>query len=164
MLATILLMAGLLPIDGNPTPGVPIILDVSQIQPWMVVLGGIASFLGALGLSPAPWLLGLATGKIQFTSQANAAHQRELDARDEAHEKEVSNLKQYHKDVFDTQVQRYADLTAAKDLIDEALEKQTARANTANDALAQAAVAIEAGNHIIAEFTQAAREVSVDGP
>lgn len=143
-----------------PTPDqTEVLIDVSNVQ-WWQYIGGI---LGALGLSPAPWILGLATGKIQFTTQADAQHARELEAREEAYAKEVANLKAYHDAVSAAKDTRYSDLEQANAKNIEAAEVQRVRADAATQALSQATQAIEAANHIIGEFTQASKEVSVNG-
>ena len=44
------------------------VIDLLDLQWWQIVVG----LVGVLGFSPAPWILGLATNKLQFTSTADA--------------------------------------------------------------------------------------------
>ena len=116
---------------------------------WWQTLGVIVA---ATGLSPAPWILGLAIGRIQFTKAADAAHERELKAREETNE-----LLMQVKD------QRYADLEAANQRTIEVAEVQRQRADAMTDALSQSTDALLVTNHILTEFTRAAKEVTSDG-
>jgi hypothetical protein len=147
-------------IAPSPNGDTSVLIDIADVQWWQY----IGAMLGALGLSPAPWILGLAMGRIQFTTQADKQHARELAQRDEAYEKEVANLKAYHDAVSAAKDTRYSDLEQANEKNIEAAEAQRVRADAATEALSQATRAIEAANHIIGEFTQASKEVSVNGP
>lgn len=133
--------------------------DLLDIQWWQAVLG----LVGVLGLSPAPWILGLATGKIQFTTVADQAHARELAARKEAWDEEKVNLVSYHNTLMQNKDQRYTDLEAsnAKDL--EAGEQHRQRADRMTDALSESTKIAEYTNTILTEFAKAAREATPDG-
>lgn len=140
-------------LDVGGIPNFPTIeIDPFNLAWWQQ----LALLLAGLGLSPAPWILGLAIGRIQFTKVAADAHQRELDARAEAHKRELETLRAHHDDLMALQIQRYADQ-------EKATEIQRVRADTATEALAQSTVAIEASNHIIREIMKAAGEVTADG-
>lgn len=143
--------------NGNEAPA--FVIDLLDIQWWQAA---VAIIVG-LGLSPAPWILGLAVGRIQFTRVANEAHQRELDARKEAFYAQLAARDKYHADLMDQEKQRYADLEKINEKNAEAAEEQRRRADSMTDALVDATEAIRAGNHIINEFTRAAREVAPDG-
>lgn len=107
--------------------GGSVFLDLANLQWWqglLVVVSGIVAVLGTLGLSPAPWLLGLARNTIQFTKPADEKHQREIaalvagheaaiTAMQVAHDAEIRNLTQYHKDLSAVKDERYAEAVRA---------------------------------------------------
>lgn len=134
-------------------------IDLLNLQWWQ----GLVAIVGILGLSPAPWLLGLATGKIQFTGRADIAHQRELTARSEGYDREKLALETYHANVLASRDQRYADLQAAKEAIEAAYELQRKRSEQMADALADSTEVLRVTNHVLVEFTKAAREVEPGG-
>ncbi|WNN94068.1 membrane protein [Microbacterium phage Fregley] len=131
------------------------VIDLMDMQWWQAILAVVA----ALGLSPAPWVLGLAAGKIQFTSTAEAIY-----------EKRIAELGEYHAKVLEGEQKRYTDLqaTAAKSenaaLKNEqavAIERQ--RADTATEALAESTDVVRMAMHIVQELRQAAQEVTPSG-
>lgn len=60
-------------------------IDLMNLDGWQVIIG----MLGALGLSPAPWLLGLASNRLQFTKTARI---------DEA--LRIADLEKYHAGIL----------------------------------------------------------------
>lgn len=147
-------------VTPDPQPDPSVYIDLLNLEWWQALI----AIIGLLGLSPAPWLLGLATGKIQFTLQADAQHGREISQLEKAHAAEIANLKAYHQAVVEAKDTRYADLEQANQKNIEVGEAHRARADAATAALSQAATAIEASNHIIEAFTEASKEVGVDEP
>ncbi len=144
--------------SSPPTP--TLVLDILDLQWWQILVG----IIGVLGLSPAPWILGLATGKIQFTSVADEAHKRELAARKEGWEDEKTALIAYHQGLMGAEKLRYSDLQLANERNIEVAEQQRERADAMTSALAQSTEALENTNHILTELTSAAREVTPSGP
>lgn len=145
--------------EGAPGGGGGAVIDLLDLQWWQ----GLVAIIGILGLSPAPWLLGLVSGKIQFTGRADLAHQRELTARSEAFDREKAALVAYHTDVLAARDQRYADLQAAKTAIEDAYELQRKRSEQMADALTDSTEVLRVTNHVLVEFTKAAREVEPSG-
>ncbi|QNJ55969.1 membrane protein [Microbacterium phage Rasputia] len=132
---------------GTPENGT-LIIDLLNMQWWQALIGIAAG----LGLSPAPWILGLATNKIQFTAAANAAYAaREAD------------LKAYHADVVKRLEQRYSDLEETNDKNVEALTAQKDRADKATSAVFETTEALRQASHVIEELRLAAQEVTPNG-
>lgn len=122
--------------DGGQAPQPGLVVDLLNLQWWQALVG----IVGLLGLSPAPWLLGLATNRIQFTAPAQAEKQRALDEKD----------------------RHYQALIAEKDKTSEgyrlAAEKNKERADHVTDAALDMTRVIEANTHVIASVNEIARE------
>ncbi len=151
--------------------GSGLVIDLRDFQAWQIVVGAILGILGGLGLSPAPWLVGLAAGKIQFSAGArrdferqlkdqDVAHARELTERDAAHAREVEALHRYHEALMAAQMQRYADLERSNAANAAATEEQTRRADRATEVMEVAIGVIEASNHLISSYQAATRIVA----
>lgn len=131
-------------VGGGGTSG-GLNIDLMDMQWWQALI----AILGILGLSPAPWILGLATNKIQFTSTADANY---------------ALRSQEMRDNYDALVavkdQRYSDLeaTTLKTERAAATDKQTAA--TSVEALAESTEVTKMAVHIVQELRQAAQEVS----
>jgi hemoglobin-like flavoprotein len=115
-----------------------VVVDLLNLQWWQAAVG----VLVALGLSPAPWLAALATGRLQFAAPALAEKERAL-AEQKRH---------------------YEALIAEKDKTSEtnriAAEKNKDRADQVTDAALGMAKVIEANTHVIASVNEIAREAS----
>lgn len=158
----VFLAATLFPLPGDVGGGgaPSLVVDLLDLQWWQAL--GI--FLAGLGLSPAPWILGLAVNRIQFTKVSDAAHARELAKAQTAWDAEKANLIAYHDDLMKGKDQRYADLEAANQKNIDAAEQQRLRADKMTEALAESTKAIEGTNYVLHEFVTAAKEVNGDGP
>lgn len=134
--------------EVNNGGGGGVVIDLLNLQWWQTLI----AVLAAAGLSPAPWILGLATNKIQFTSTADANY-----------EKRIAEITEHHDDLVALKDQRYADLeaTAQKNERAAAIEKE--RADAATAALAESTEVVRMTGHIIQELRQAAQEVDADG-
>lgn len=69
------------------------LIDLANLQWWQALIG----IAGVLGLSPAPWLLGMARGKIQFTGLAQAEHQARTDDLKAHHAAAVAELVRHYE-------------------------------------------------------------------
>lgn len=130
---------------GEQTPGPSVILDLLDIQWWQA----LGMFVGALGLSPAPWLLGLAAGKIQFSAPAEREKNRALEEKE-----------RHYEALLALERQRYADLEKSNEKNAAAAETERKRANAATDAVLEIKDVVEANTHVIASVHQVAREAA----
>lgn len=128
---------------GGDAPSLNI--DLLDLQWWQILVG----ILGAIGFSPAPWILGLATNKLQFTSTAEA----NFAIRSEEMRKHFEALA-LEKD------KAYAVLEARTAKIEQAAatDKQTAAVTT--EALAESTEVAKMAIHVVQELRQAAQEVT----
>lgn len=111
----------------NGDPG--IFLDLSNIQWWQSVV----AILGLLGLSPAPWILGLATGRIQFAGPAEKAYASRVEELKDGHARATAELVKYHDDIDAQWQRRYDELKLSRDGWKDQSEKESDRARLANE-------------------------------
>ena len=146
MIATIMRMAG--EEGGTGGGGGELVINLLDLQWWQA----LSAILVAAGLSPAPWILGLATNKIQFTAVAEANY-----------DKRLAEVNQHHDDLVAVKDQRYADLEATAQKNEQALEIEKNRADAATAALIESTQVAKMTVHVIEELRQAAQEVDPDG-
>ena len=131
-----------------------LIVDLANLQAWQVIVG----LVGVLGLSPAPWILGLALGRIQFSGPA----QREADARvsdlKEQHARELASQAAYHAGIITAKDDRYADLLESRDGYKAATVIERERAAKLADALSEYSAMGKLVVHTIKSLQQAASE------
>jgi hypothetical protein len=148
----------------------PVIIDLATVQVWQVIVG----IIGILGLSPAPWLLGLASGRIQFTAPAQknfderigelkASHTLTLTEKDKTHESFTKELVSHHEDLQTRDAEKYAEMKASRDGYRVATKEQRERADRATDTAAQAVEAVQTTNHLLASLKVVSEEVAVNG-
>lgn len=152
--------------SGGPSS----LIDLLDLQWWQLLLAIVTT----LGFSPAPWLLGIAFNRVQFTKTADAAHERELNEVKAAHERELAardagwlrektQMESHQAFVLASMEQRYADLEVANHKNIEAAELQRQRADEATSALAQSTEVLQMTNHILQELKRSAEEASPNG-
>ena len=134
-------------------PSTPVIFDVAGLQWWHWLLGT----LGVLGFSAAPWIGGLAAGKIQFTAQANKTWDARIADLIKNHDARVVDLKQHHAEDLAERAERYAEMKESRDGYKVATSLERERADKATEALAQMVEVISASNHVVASFSEAAQ-------
>lgn len=144
--------------------------DITDIQWWQALIAVISG----LGLSPAPWLLGLATGKIQFTDPAQASfdgrvadlkasHVEALNEQDKNHERYTDELIAHHNILRSMDQDRYDEMKQSRDGYRTAAREQRDRADRATESAAQAVEAVQATNHLLESLAIVSREVVSDG-
>ena len=99
-MALLLSLAEQIP-DGG---GTGVLLDVANLQWWQTLVG----VLGIAGLSPAPWLLGLATGRIQFSAPARTDFEAQKKEMREAHERELTSRDRQSEMLLNLGAERYS--------------------------------------------------------
>lgn len=142
--------------DGG---GGGVFIDLANLQFWQTLIG----ILGLAGLSPAPWLLGLATGKIQFTAVARKDFERQIAEKDAAHARELAARDLYHQGLMTGERQRYADLERANEANKTAAELNKARADEVTDAALDMVKVVEASNHVMRSIQKAEQIVTGTG-
>lgn len=146
------------------------IVDLADLQWWQALL----AIIGILGLSPAPWLLGVATGKIQFTAPAQknfdervaelkASLALTLSEKDSTHEKFTRELVAHHEDLQQRDAEKYAEMKASRDGYRIATKEQRERADRATETAAQAVEAVQTTNHLLASLKVVSEGVIPDG-
>ena len=130
--------------EGGPGGGGTLVFDLFDLQWWQALIG----ILVGLGLSPAPWILGLATNKITFTATAEAHYQ-----------KRVEEITEHHDALDALKDQRYADLEATALKNEQAVAIEKERADTVTAALVESTGVGKMAVHVIQELRQAAEEV-----
>jgi hypothetical protein len=114
------------------------VIDMIDLQWWQ----SAAVILGALGLSPAPWILGLALGRIQFTAPATRAFEARVADLKESHAQAIAELVKHQSDIETGWNRGYAELKDSRDYYRDARIDEAKARREATDQLT--AVASEA--------------------
>ncbi len=131
---------------GGGTPSLNV--DLLDLQWWQILVG----ILGVVGFSPAPWILGLATNKLQFTVTADANY-----------EKRAQEMRDNYDALVAVKDQRYADLEAAMVKLEQAAATDKQTAAVVSEALAESTDVAKMAIHVVEELRQAAQEVTPHG-
>lgn len=158
MLNTAWVMALAASILSEVNQGAGLYVDLLNLQWWQA----LAAIAGVLGLSPAPWLLGLATNKLQFTSIARKDFERQIAEINAAHERELTARNAYHQGLMTGQQQRYSDLERSNAANAAAAERERARAEEVTDAALELADVLRANIHVMASIDKAAEIVEAE--
>lgn len=143
----------------------PVLIDIANLQWWQQLFGIIA----IIGLSPAPWLLGVATGRIQFTAPAaknyaertaelKAAQALTLEEKDKTHSASMAELVKHHTELRNIDAARYEEMKASRDGYRTATKEQRARADAATEAVGRAVEAVDTMNHFLSSLDQVINE------
>lgn len=130
------------------------LIDLANLEWWQTLIG----IIGVLGLSPAPWILGLASGRIQFSKPAQADYDKRVADLKEQHATSAAALAAFHVDQLAQRDERIAELKTSLAKVDEARTVERDRADAATAMLGRAVEAVEVSNHLLDSLGQAARE------
>lgn len=139
--------------EVNPSGG--IYLDLLNLQWWQLIVGIVV----ALGMSPAPWITALATGRLLFRGDLD----QRLKERDLAHEKALAQRDAYHEALLRAKDERYAELQQSNKANADAARQERERADRATAQLSEVTEALEASSHIMAALRDTLTEVAKDG-
>lgn len=143
---------------------------------------GLVILIGALGLSPAPWILGLAFNRIQFTKTATELHDQRVAELKEGHARELDAAKasaavavttatnaavtaidmatKHHQELSAAKDAAYAEMRQSRDYYREARLAEQARANAATDQLADMAELAKANLQALRALDEVVKEPS----
>lgn len=145
-------------------------VDLANLDWWSKAI----ILVGTLGLSPAPWLAGLAAGRLQFSGVARKdferqlaeqakGYERQLSDQDAAHAREIQALTDQSAALMDIHRERYAESEAARKLNAKAAEVERERADQATGKLVDIIPVVRSVQHFMESQFEAAREVVEDG-
>jgi hypothetical protein len=143
------------------------VIDLMNLEWWQTLVG----ILALLGLSPAPWLLGVATGRIQFTAPAQrafdervaelkASHEIALAEKDKTHAQLTGELIKHHDELRKGDAERYQEMKLSRDGYRTSTKEQRERADRATETAAQAVEAIDTTNRLLASLNVVAEEAT----
>lgn len=119
---------------------------------------GLAVLLGALGLSPAPWLLGLATNRLQFTGPAAKAYEDRIAELTRAHAAAIAEIVAHHAMLVGVKDTQYAEMKESRNYYREARLAEIDRADKATDQLAEVVDVVKANVQFLDAFDKAAQD------
>lgn len=128
-------------------------IDLADLQWWQA----FAAIVGALGLSPAPWILGLALGRIQFAKPAREDYEQRIEDLKTSHVAAIAALAAHHAEVVAGKDERAADLRASRDYYRDARNVERDRADKATDQLAEGLELMRLNAHLLESFDEATK-------
>jgi hypothetical protein len=140
-------------------------VDLLNLEAWQAVIG----VLVALGLSPAPWILGLALGRIQFTGPAERGYTARTEELKQAHAREVESMKaaakealagavEHHTHLIAEKDARYAELKESRDYYRKARLEERDRADAATVQLLDSVEVAKASMQALTALDEAAKD------
>lgn len=136
---------------GTPTGG-GIVIDIFDMQWWQA----IGAFAVLLGLSPAPWITALATGRLLFRADLEAR----LAERDKAYVELSASKDREHAAILAEREARYADQKRASDVNALAADTERKRADGLTEAVLEVVEVVRGNNHLIGSVVEVAREAT----
>ncbi len=129
------------------------LVDLANLEWWQTLIG----IAVGLGLSPAPWLLGMAFGRIQFSAPARATYDERVADLKAQHADAVKALTTYHAEVLTERDGRYAELKQSRDYYREARIVERDRADKVTDQLAEALELARLNTHLLQSLDEATK-------
>lgn len=129
-------------------------IDLGNLEWWQAFIGIVA----ALGLSPAPWILGLAIGRIQFTAPAERITEKRIADLKSAHAAETAELVRHHAELADEKDARYGELKESRDYYRDARIVERDRADKVTDSLAEALELARLNAHLLESLDETAKD------
>lgn len=145
-----LLMEGATPSGGGSTAG--IVVDLLNLQWWQ----GLIAIAGVVGLSPAPWLLGMARDRIAFTAPMRADYDARVADLKEGHARAVAELVAHHQALIAEKDAAYTELKTSRDYYRDARLVEKARNDELTDQLVESVELARTGFQVLRAFDKAA--------
>jgi hypothetical protein len=142
-------------------------VDIANLEWWQTLV----AIIGVLGLSPAPWLLGMAFNRIQFSAPARAsydervadlksAHSVALQTQSVTHVAAIAELVKHHADLVAVKDAAYAELRESRDVYKTAAAIERERADKVTDQLAELGELAKLTVHALDAITEAAKDAA----
>lgn len=132
------------------------LIDLADLEWWQA----LATLIAALGLSPAPWLIGMALGRIQFSAPARAVYDERVADLKTQHADAVKALTTYHAEVLAERDERYDELRTSRDYYREARIVERDRADKVTDQLAEALELARLNTHLLQSLDEATKDAT----
>lgn len=129
-----------------------VVIDLLSLQWWQ----GLIAIAGLVGLSPAPWLLGMARDKIAFTAPMRADYDARIGDLKDAHARALAELVAHNAALLAQKDEAYAELKTSRDYYRQARLEEQQRANELSEQLAESAKMARTVVHFLEAFDEAA--------
>ena len=141
-----LMLAGWVMDVATPDPsGSGVYIDFSNLSFWQW-LGGV---IVLLGVSPAPWITALATGRLLFRADLVSR----LAVAKENYENSLKEERAHHDELMAVERERYS-------LLERARETEQARNEKLTDALQDSTRAVEATTSVLLDIQSATKKAT----
>jgi len=111
------------------------LLTVPSLEWWQALV----ALAAAVGLSPAPWLFGMARDKIAFTAPMRAAFETRVEEIKAAHARELAERDRHHAAELQSRADVATEVKESRELMRIAHSEEQDRADRATAALAETA-------------------------
>lgn len=131
-----------------------VVFDFANTQWWQWLVATIV----ALGLSPAPWILGLATGKIQFTHTAERHFEQRVADLVTANDRLLGMQHDFHGAIDREKDRALAEMTGSRDYYREARLEEKRQKDQVVDALVESIEVAHTGTRALDTIARVAEE------
>lgn len=139
-------------ISGASDPsGGGLYVDLLNVQWWQALIAGAVG----LGLSPAPWITALATGRLLF----RADFERQLAKKDEEHSRAMAQQVSYYEGLRELDKERFDELKLTNAANAAAAQTERRRADEVTDAVLEVGDVVKANTHVLNSFHAAADRI-----
>lgn len=146
-------------------PGGGFYVDLLNLQWWQALIG----IAVGLGLSPAPWITALATGRLLFRADMerqlnakDAEHARAIERIDIEHARAMAEAKTNYETLRNIDKERYDEVKDALAANAIALEAQRSRSDEVTDGLLEVGDVLKANVHVLESFHGAASDIRAE--
>lgn len=130
-----------------------LVIDFAHLEPWQWLFGAI----GVLGLSPAPWILGLALGRLQFTKTAQANYAARAADLISANDKLLGAQNDYHAKILAEKDKTLDERTESRDYYREARLETAGQNQRLTEALIESIEVAHTGTRALDTIAEVAK-------